>query len=127
MSTAGRACLTIRACEVDHRDGYALVARSATEPDREACDTPFELLELTDVDGHHAPAEPGEQVGGLRGGGGEQEEDGYKRQGSATLAPMAAGTAKPIVPSPPELIHELGRAYSTNCAAHIWCWPTPAT
>ncbi len=40
---------------------------------------------------------------------------------------MAAGTAKPIVPSPPELIQLFGRSYCTNCAAHIWCWPTPAT
>jgi hypothetical protein len=23
--------------------------------------------------------------------------------------------------------HALGRSYWTNCAAHIWCWPTPAT
>jgi len=43
------------------------------------------------------------------------------RCGSATLAPMAAGTAKPMVPRPPELIHEFGREYCTNCAAHIWC------
>ena len=49
------------------------------------------------------------------------------RSGSATLAPMAAGTEKPIVPRPPELIHAFGRSYCTNCAAHIWCWPTPAT
>ena len=49
------------------------------------------------------------------------------RSGWETLAPMAAGTAYPIVPRPPELIHALGRSYWTNCAAHIWCWPTPAT
>jgi hypothetical protein len=36
---------------------------------------------------------------------------------------MAAGTAKPIVPSPPELIHDVGRSYCTNWLAHIWCWP----
>ena len=31
-----------------------------------------------------------------------------------------------MVPRPPELSHELGRSYLMNCAAHIWCWPTPA-
>ena len=46
--------------------------------------------------------------------------------GRPTLAPMAAGTAKPIVPSPPELSQVPGRSYPTNCAAHIWCCPTPA-
>ena len=30
------------------------------------------------------------------------------RSGAPTLAPMAAGTAKPIVPRPPELIHVPG-------------------
>ena len=49
------------------------------------------------------------------------------RSGSATLAPMAAGTAKPMVPRPPELIQAFGPLVLTNCAAHIWCWPTPAT
>ncbi len=49
------------------------------------------------------------------------------RSGMPTLAPIAAGTAKPIVPRPPELIHVFGFSYRMNCAAHIWCWPTPAT
>ncbi len=49
------------------------------------------------------------------------------RSGSAVLAPIAAGTEKPMVPRPPELIQALGRSYCTNWAAHIWCWPTPAT
>ena len=49
------------------------------------------------------------------------------RSGSPTCAPMAAGTAYPIVPRPPELSQALGRSYWTNWAAHIWCWPTPAT
>ena len=44
-----------------------------------------------------------------------------------TLAPMAAGTAKPIVPSPPELIHWRGRDHGISWLVHIWCWPTPAT
>src|SRR5690554_857384 len=47
------------------------------------------------------------------------------RSGSPTLAPMAAGTEKPIVPRPPELIQLLGRSYLMNWLAHIWCWPTP--
>ncbi len=46
--------------------------------------------------------------------------------GRPIFAPIAAGTAKPIVPSPPELSHERGFSYLMNCAAHIWCWPTPA-
>ena len=45
--------------------------------------------------------------------------------GMPTFAPIAAGTAKPIVPSPPELIQVRGFSYLTNCAAHIWCCPTP--
>ena len=49
------------------------------------------------------------------------------RSGTPTLAPIAAGTAKPIVPSPPELIHWRGRVHGISCDAHIWCWPTPAT
>ena len=32
------------------------------------------------------------------------------RSGRPTLAPMAAGTEKPIVPSPPELIQLFGRS-----------------
>jgi len=31
------------------------------------------------------------------------------RDGSPTFAPMAAGTEKPIVPSPPEFSQEFGR------------------
>ena len=49
------------------------------------------------------------------------------RSGAPTWAPMAAGTANPIVPSPPELIHWRGRVHGMICDAHIWCWPTPAT
>src|SRR6187399_66950 len=45
--------------------------------------------------------------------------------GTPTCAPIAAGTEKPMVPRPPELIHVLGWVYLMNCAAHIWCWPTP--
>ena len=47
--------------------------------------------------------------------------------GQPTLAPIAAGTAKPIVPRPPELIQVLGRSNCTKWVAHIWCWPTPET
>ena len=32
------------------------------------------------------------------------------RSGSPTLAPIAAGTAKPMVPRPPELTHARGRS-----------------
>ena len=48
------------------------------------------------------------------------------RSGRPTLAPMAAGTPNPMVPAPPELIQVPGSSNSQNCAAHIWCWPTPA-
>ncbi|SLF21645.1 Uncharacterised protein [Mycobacteroides abscessus subsp. massiliense] len=41
--------------------------------------------------------------------------------GRAILAPMAAGTAKPMVPRPPELSQVRGFSYLMNCAAHIWC------
>ena len=41
--------------------------------------------------------------------------------GRPILAPIAAGTAKPMVPRPPELIHVRGFSYLMNCAAHIWC------
>ena len=44
--------------------------------------------------------------------------------GRPTFAPIAAGTEKPIVPRPPELIHLRGWAKWKYCAAHIWCWPT---
>ena len=47
--------------------------------------------------------------------------------GRPTLAPMAAGTPKPIVPRPPELIQLPGFLNRMYCDAHIWCWPTPAT
>ena len=47
------------------------------------------------------------------------------RSGRPTLAPMAAGTPKPMVPAPPELIQVPGSSKCQNCAAHIWCWPTP--
>src|SRR6266702_4679010 len=40
-------------------------------------------------------------------------------------APVAAGTPKPIVPRPPEEIMLRGWLQRMNCAAHIWCWPTP--
>ena len=43
------------------------------------------------------------------------------RSGRPTLAPMAAGTAKPIVPRPPELTHVYGCSNFQYCAAHIWC------
>ena len=44
-----------------------------------------------------------------------------RRSGIPALAPRAAGTAKPIVPRPPELIHVRGESYFQNCDAHIWC------
>ena len=47
--------------------------------------------------------------------------------GRPTLAPIAAGTAKPIVPRPPELIQWRGFSNVQNWDAYIWCWPTPAT
>ena len=49
------------------------------------------------------------------------------RSGMPTFAPIAAGTAKPIVPSPPELIHVYGWRNFQCWLAHIWCWPTPDT
>ena len=49
------------------------------------------------------------------------------RSGRPTFAPIAAGTAKPIVPSPPELIQVFGCSKAQYCDAHIWCWPTPET
>ena len=45
--------------------------------------------------------------------------------GKATCAPMAAGKPNPIAPSPDEQSHLNGSLKSQNCAAHIWCWPTP--
>ena len=47
--------------------------------------------------------------------------------GRPTCAPIAAGTAKPIVPRPPELIHDRGLVKVKCWAACIWCWPTPDT
>ena len=47
--------------------------------------------------------------------------------GLPTWAPMAAGTAKPMVPRPPELIQLRGLANEKCWAACIWCCPTPAT
>ena len=45
--------------------------------------------------------------------------------GFANCTPMAAGTSKPIVPSPPDVTNEYGWSDQKYCAAHIWCWPTP--
>ncbi len=39
--------------------------------------------------------------------------------GMPVWAPMAAGTANPIVPRPPELIHVRGFVKGQNCEAHI--------
>ena len=47
--------------------------------------------------------------------------------GCPAAAPIAAGTAKPIVPRPPELIQCRGCSNCQNCDAYIWCWPTPET
>ncbi len=47
------------------------------------------------------------------------------RSGRPTFAPIAAGIAYPIVPSPPELIHVFGCLNFQSWLAHIWCWPTP--
>src|SRR4051812_50044575 len=44
--------------------------------------------------------------------------------GQATAAPIAAGSPKPIVPRPPELIQRRGLGKGEDCALHIWCWPT---
>ena len=45
--------------------------------------------------------------------------------GRPTLAPIAAGTPKPIVPAPPDVSQRRGWSISRYWAAHIWCWPTP--
>jgi hypothetical protein len=42
-----------------------------------------------------------------------------RRSGCPAAAPSAAGTAKPIVPSPPELIQVRGFSKDQNCEAHI--------
>ena len=47
------------------------------------------------------------------------------RSGRPTLAPIAAGIEKPIVPRPPELTHVYGSLNFQYCDDHIWCWPTP--
>ena len=47
--------------------------------------------------------------------------------GQAILAPMAAGSAKPMVPRPPEVMSERGASCLKYCASHIWCWPTSVT
>ena len=47
--------------------------------------------------------------------------------GQANLAPMAAGSAKPIVPRPPEVMSVRGCSWWKYCASHIWCWPTSVT
>ena len=39
--------------------------------------------------------------------------------GQPTLAPIAAGSPKPIVPSPPELIQRRGLEKWKYCAVHI--------
>jgi len=39
--------------------------------------------------------------------------------GQPTFAPIAAGTAYPIVPAPPEFSHLAGFSYEMNCDAHI--------
>ena len=39
--------------------------------------------------------------------------------GRPTLAPIAAGMAKPMVPRPPELIHDRGRLNRQNWEVHI--------
>ena len=43
------------------------------------------------------------------------------RSGRPTLAPMAAGIEKPIVPRPPELTHVYGSSNRQYCDDHIWC------
>ena len=45
--------------------------------------------------------------------------------GLPICAPMAAGSPKPMVPSPPEEIMLRGWLHRMYWAAHIWCWPTP--
>ena len=45
--------------------------------------------------------------------------------GYAICAPIAAGTPKPIVPRPPDVMKWRGSSICSHCAAHIWCWPTP--
>src|SRR5712692_5574500 len=47
--------------------------------------------------------------------------------GRANLAPMAAGSANPMVPEPPEFRNRPGRSSFHQSAAQIWFWPTSAT
>src|SRR5213080_59369 len=47
--------------------------------------------------------------------------------GRARCTPMAAGTANPMVPRPPDVMCELGSRYGYSLATHIWCWPTSVT
>src|SRR3954465_9323179 len=47
--------------------------------------------------------------------------------GMPTFAPIAAGTAKPLVPRPPELIHVFGCSYRTTGDPHVGGCPPPAT
>ena len=47
--------------------------------------------------------------------------------GSPILAPSAAGSAKPMVPSPPEVIFDLDLLKFIYLHATIWCWPTSVT
>ncbi|MNC63948.1 hypothetical protein D3C75_1141120 [compost metagenome] len=44
--------------------------------------------------------------------------------GRAIWAPTAAGTPKPMVPKPLEVMKFSGRSKVMCCAVHIWCWPT---
>ena len=43
---------------------------------------------------------------------------------NAACAPIAAGSPKPIVPSPPEVSHLRGLLSRKCWAANIWCCPT---
>src|SRR5829696_868087 len=47
--------------------------------------------------------------------------------GWAKATPIAAGSAKPIVPRPPLVMWLLALVNSKNWAAHIWCCPTSVT
>src|SRR5438034_10827367 len=47
--------------------------------------------------------------------------------GRARCTPIAAGTANPIAPRPPDVMCELGCWYGYSLATHIWCWPTSVT
>ena len=65
-------------------------------------------------------------------GGGHLEasvagDDPEALSGQATLAPMAAGRAKPMVPRPPEVMRVRGVSCLKYWASHIWCWPTSVT